>query len=322
MEELAALIDARLEESERKQLLAHIESCESCYEVFSETIRFREEEIGDQPAQLGSIAGKRPVDVPRRRLWLTIGSLAAAALLAVAIWSPQVERFMSGVRGASSDGSLAVGNLVADLPFSQDNLIPYDGSGWSRTRGLSDHLDETERSFRLGVRVVDLMVALRANEIPMAQRLLPEVAALADSFDVAEHLVATLREMQSRLEAGEPMDEVIDLAVLADGYATDLADGAAFELGKWAEAGRLAAASEEPEYFRRRKIRELPNQLEGAKLYADLSGVLESLRTDLAERPSVEQLDALASHFTRLVVEGGGSSRSWDEASSLEPSQP
>lgn len=317
MEELAALIDGRLEGDDRADLLAHVESCEACYEIYTETLRFREEEATSGDAEVASLSDRSHQSGQSRskqRFWFAAGSLAAGALLAVVIWSPVGERFVGGLRG---EGSLAVGNLIADLSVGQDEAAAhnaYDGSGWSRTRGLADHLNERERSFRLGVRVVDLTLALSAKDHSQAQQLLPEVVALSDGFDISEHVVATFREIQRLLEAGEDHEKALDLALIADGYATDLADRAAFELGKWAEAGRLAALSEEVAYFRRAKIRSLPSRLEGAKLYTELSGALDPLKAGLEVRPSAEHLASLADQFTRLVVEGGGTSLGWGAA--------
>ncbi len=80
-EDIARLIDGMVGEAERKRMLDHMADCESCLSVYSETIKFLEEE-----GELKEVVELKPQNsgklIPmRRRAWL---SLAAALVFFLA----------------------------------------------------------------------------------------------------------------------------------------------------------------------------------------------------------------------------------------------
>jgi CHAT domain-containing protein len=83
LETIAAYVDGRLEAGARETVAAHLSTCEECYEVFTETVRFQ----GEVAATVvgGQKAAKRPW-LRRARILTGVGvSLLAAGLVGVAL---------------------------------------------------------------------------------------------------------------------------------------------------------------------------------------------------------------------------------------------
>ena len=73
LEELAALADGQTDPGSREHLLEHLDSCEDCYEVFAETVRFSEEVDGVEQ------------DSRNQGLWTSLSPVARAGLAAAAM---------------------------------------------------------------------------------------------------------------------------------------------------------------------------------------------------------------------------------------------
>lgn len=113
-ETLAAFIDGRLDEEMRKKVVAHVADCEECYGTVMASRSFQETE-------------ETPATVSHRRswkaLWISSGSVAAAAVIALVIFGapPMRERWMA----YSYDRAIGIRPIVAvanDIAFR-----PTDG---------------------------------------------------------------------------------------------------------------------------------------------------------------------------------------------------
>ncbi len=305
LEDLAAFVDGRLEAGEREAMVTHVSECERCYEVYAETLRFQEEEARRsaawaEPADLDAARTRRPRGF--RGGWLVAGA-AAAAIVAMLLWTPLLDGIWDR-RGAGA--GLDVADLGRQLSASDSTV--YDAAGWSYARssgGFSVGLDERERSFRLGVRLVDFEVALQRGDAGQALEVLPELTDLAGSFELTEHIVYSYGHLRDRLEAGEAPESLLDLSGQTAGFLEDAADASYLGLGKWAEAGRLAAGSGDLKFLQGRAIRRAPEQWVGLEIPPSASGALSELGERLADRPEAADLPELEAAFSALVAGAG-----------------
>ncbi len=298
LEQLAALVDGRLEGGEHARVLAHLGTCPACYEVFLGTVEVVEElELGGEVVAHPAV---RPAGAGR---WAGLGALAAAAMLGLVVWTPLLDRIGAG----GGEQALAAARLGGALVAGGSAGAPYDRSGWSVTRGpgaFSAGLGERQRSFRAGVRAVDLEVALRAGRPQAALQVLPELEDLAASFDLSEPLVVSYRYLAEQLEGGTAPAR---LATLSGRTADELAlagDREYFAFGAWAEAGRLAAEAGDRRYFRRPGLVEATRRLAALDLPERVAAPVGAALAMLEAGPGQDQLPLLRQVFGELVREG------------------
>ncbi len=246
-EKLAALMDGRLDERERAELLARLASSEDALEIYADaTAALREAEAGE--------AKVLPLTPPARRAerWRTPARrwLAAAAILAgVAVGGPLLWTRVRSPVGEEPGRSFAP--LVGDgigLPAG------WDESPWTTVRGggVAEPLTPTARAARVGARIVDLEIAVWSRDTA-APRLASEVAALLEGVPAGAPVATMYRVLAQR--AGRSPEELEPLLERGRLAASKLVGADVFRLAAWAEAGRVAAARRSAEFFRTRESR-------------------------------------------------------------------
>ena len=141
IEDIAALVDGKLEGKEKEKIVAHITECQDCYEIFSETSR----------TILSLSKSKR-----NKITWLTIPAVALAACLLLVV------RIVFYVPGTNLPYSHEmIGELASVLETSDvEPGLTARGEGFS---GLADSLGlvtlEQQQSFRLGFYLASLDLA-------------------------------------------------------------------------------------------------------------------------------------------------------------------
>ncbi|MGB5163537.1 MAG: hypothetical protein WBQ27_20690 [Thermoanaerobaculia bacterium] len=296
IEQLAALLDARLGGKEREQVVEHLNQCEACYEIFAETLRFKQEET----------ESGRLIEHPatRRRFTWAAASMAAAAVLALIVALPlwYLQRF-------AAPGDFAAYRLADRLVAGSEAAAlmnhTYSGDGWSRTRGFGALLNERQRAFRLGVRTIDLEIALRTSDGERAERLLHELADMASDLPLPEMILVSYNDLVERLELGEAPESLVDRSTGAASLVDDAAASPYYALGQWAEAGLLAASSGDAEFFRQRAVRRFSRDLEAADLPEELHGPLSRISLRLEQRVDHDDLEPLIEAFAQLIELGG-----------------
>ncbi len=285
---IAAFIDRQLSPEERRRFLERLDREEALYEVFVETVRYCEEGTGEGAEVVEHPAG--------RRRWGRLGAIAA--LLAAAIGTPFVLR---NLPPASYAGALVAGgrlDAVLDEGWYEQE--------WSVTRGVGAAGGEADAAFRLGVRMVDLEIALRAGRVEDAGILTHRIEALLDRVELSQPLQLTFASLRQRLEAGEPSAAALELAESAEPFVRDHfpAAGHAYELGRWAEAGKLAALSGNRKLLGSRRFRRSLGELRRESWEPETARRLAAL-AELLEPPAA-QLDLLRleATFTALIAQG------------------
>lgn len=318
-EEIAALVDRPNRVPGHDYRLEHLSTCESCYELFAETARLVHGTTGSIPLGAASSDDKRhshKVAWRRRTAWAA--GLVAAALVALMVWTP-----LTGPRRPTN--ILPAVDLAASLVRSPriDSVLAerWDERNWPVTLGQTFNFgDDEQRSFRLGVRVVELELALATGQHDLSENLISRI----DSLLAADELSATVRTfytgaggLREGLQLGRPDAELLALARQADDLIGpqegDMAAGFAepfwYAFGKWSAAGELAAATGNEEYLSTTMHRRFLERLQEIDLPPVLAEEFQALDKQLGRREFDYAL--LAKAYGRLItVAGGGSVRS------------
>lgn len=285
---IAAFIDQRLSAEERAAFIRRLDEDEALYEVFAETVRFHDQQAG-RPAKVIAHPSARP-------RWL--GPAVAAAVLVLAVAAALLPR--GPEEGRYAESLVASGRL--DAPPGGGWYEP----SWAVTRGISATLPEAGAAFRAGVRALDLEVALRLGLGEDAIVLTRQLVVTLDQIELSQALQASYDELGARLEAGARGAGPLELAESStDLFVEQLPDLApAYRLGRWAEAGRLAARSGNRDLLTSRSfardLRSLARE-EWDRPVETALGTAAALLAAPRERLDLEALEAV---FTVVLAEG------------------
>lgn len=284
------------------RMVRHLSSCEACYEVVTETVRFQEEE---EEAETGTVVPFPVVTraMPRWRIAASLAAGLAVVVLGGLLW-----------RSAGAPADLSVERLAAGFA-SGEALRTRLGDGWTQTgwidvrRGAGD-LPREVTELRLGVRVVDLQLALRAGNVETAGDLAEKLVGLLRGLEGTEDLSAAYQGLKDGLDRGEPPASVAGLAAAREGSLAERLEGRLpYRLGKWAEAGRLAARTGDRGFFEARDTRAFLRDLEGEQPSGPLAAPLAQIE-EIKKRPArdltEEDLERLEEAFTQIVTQRGG----------------
>jgi hypothetical protein len=297
---IAALIDGRLSGDERDRAIERLSESEAAFEIYTDALRVR----SDLPGAAGDVI---PLPTPKRRpghSWQTIGSLAAAAVLFVAL----VPQFMARRNAASVDAPASqITMALARQPDLSRRLAgEWDTRAWSVTRGGSATVDTTLH-FRLGVRAVDLNVALIAGDTARAARLTDELVESLGRVELSEMAKAEYVELRSRFARGESPADLRERAFHAERTLDALLDSFWFSFGRWTAGGDLAARTGTTEFFaapltgRFLKVAEKRQGLERAD-----AEILDQIGTLARKDVNGEAMNTLRQLFETLIRRHGG----------------
>ncbi|HUQ81759.1 MAG TPA: hypothetical protein VM076_11495 [Gemmatimonadaceae bacterium] len=241
---IAALIDGRLSGAERERAVKQLSESEAAFEVYADALRVRPDlEIPD--------AKVIPISRPQGRPglpWRAIGSLAAAAVVLIAV----VPSFIARRDAAAFDApSSEITMALARRPDISTRLgADWDSRGWSVTRGEYASLVDTTVAFRLGVRAVDLSVAISLGDTDRASRLTSEIVESLNRVQLSELAKAEYVDLRTQLQPGERgAAQLTERAAHAERTLDTLMDSYWFRFGRWVAAGELAASTQTPEFF-------------------------------------------------------------------------
>ncbi len=328
LEQIAAFAEGRIGPEARARLVQHLDECESCHEVFVETVEVLRElrtegtawpsnpeaglpELGKVlpmhlappaesfvPAALAN-AGLPPPPAPALRqrafpgAWRVAASISTGVLLCWLGWRVLVPPGL--------DAALPAPDVLAEKLEGW-----MEGSTLRTWRGPS--AEDREAAFRLGALTTTSWAALRSNVPALAQRATADLSATMHGLSLAGLPESELVALVASLEAGaEPTSEEralrgleADLERILD-HAELLPD---FGLGRWLEAGRLAALAGDQESF-------------ASRAFAVASREVAAAQTDPEVRARVERLAArapestprdLLQEFEQMLGNGVGSS--------------
>jgi hypothetical protein len=285
-EELAAYIDGVLGKEEAARIAEHLASCENCFEVYSETVHFQ---LESQPAPAGEV-----VPFPSGRKDLAPLWLAAAASLIVAVGGWYVyQSFLA------PPPQIAVAEVAPDLRRRPVKNLLWD---YETTRGLGEPESELARqSFQVGALLVDLHLAGQAGATMKGYRAWHGVGtALSEAPGMSEFSAKIFKEANNMHPEHNPVgsaNALRSVATQASQIEAELRESVLFpeyiDLGKWTEAGRVAALVRDASFFKDRQNRRF------------LSYALEPWEPDMP-KPVRKELEAI--------------SQIWEQGDDLAPS--
>lgn len=259
-ERLSALLDGRLEEQPRQEMLAHLAASDDDYEVFADTASILRELEAEDAARRGAAPPREeeadstvstpviPIDRGRRRRWGAAarwGALAAV-LAAVALFGVLSSR--SGDAAAGSPVSLAarLERAGEGLPEGWTRRPPWSATRGDGAPGALSPGEREARAARAGALMVDLAVAVRARDAVSTRTLAEQVRSrFAPRLTGADNPFRRITE-----RAGAPPDSLAGLLDEANGWLAERWGREPLRLGAWTEAARLAAERRDAAFFR------------------------------------------------------------------------
>jgi hypothetical protein len=246
LELIAALVDGKLSGEERTRAVKLLANSDEALELYASTLRYQQE---------SSDVKVVPISSARRwRRWTVIAPAAAAAVLAIVV----VPRLVSRSGPAVSASAYAT-ELIGNPRFDGGLHAGWEQRGWSVTRGGAGSREtsgtqqvrtplESKLAFRLGVRSVDLQVALLRPDTALAGRLTDEIIDNLKGIAFSDLAGAGYTDLRSRL-ATDTRAQAIDRASGAEREVRDLLKNTPFEFGEWAGAADLAAQTHDASFF-------------------------------------------------------------------------
>jgi hypothetical protein len=232
--QLAAFVEGHLSAADRETVIAHLADCSTCAELIAETRTF----LDASAKTCSQSPPHRPRIVSRPALRWFLGAAAAAALM----WA---------VPGLWRAGAPVPGGLSADLagqigPELSDALV--DRVWTYQTPGLSfaAPLTAEQAGFRWGVASIDLEVAAARDD----RRAIEVVRTGLESW---QDSAPELRSAKAVIEAlaGDDPSRWLDRLRRLESQLQESPEPAAFPLGRWVEASRLAALAGDEALLRR-----------------------------------------------------------------------
>lgn len=246
LELIAALIDGRLAGEDRARAMKLLADSDEALELYAQAWRQRQETPDVKVVSIGSRL--------RWRQWKLVVPIAVAAGLAIVV-VPKLSN-----RGASAASAKEYAMALSEDPrFANELGVGWDQRGWAVTRGggslagtsgsqRAPSAPESGPAFRLGVRSVDLQVALQKGDMAVAGRLIGEMLETLDAVALSAPLAEKYAELRSSL-ATDTRNRAIDRASDAEQALRDHLGSASFEFGQWAGAAELAARTGDRSFF-------------------------------------------------------------------------
>ena len=320
LEEIAALIDGRLEGEERARVIARLAQDEASYEVFAEVLALQEEpsateapaivEVGDETedAEVVSMDRAELRGGPARpwNRWLPTAPMLAAAVLTAIVGIPLQQGWILP-KALRADGLLTEALRSERIEARGLDEEWYRG-GKRNTRGVGAASAADRIDFQLGVQSIDLHVALTFDDLEQAKLATDRILNLLDD-DRGLYVEQTeYRLFLESLGSAPDLSALLDESSRLEARLEESVAGLYFDFGLWLEAARLATLAGEVDFFRHRKTRRMLRRLD----QGGLTETAESLRqlctlaaeSGLDEKAAAEvagKLDAIARRFGALL---------------------
>jgi len=290
LELLAALADGRLSGEERARAVRMLADSDEALELFANTVRTQ------QVPEVKVV----PITSARRwRQWKIVLPVAVAAGLAVVM----VPRLGGRSKQAGLANEYAM-ELAENPRFAGGLRDGWEQRGWAVTRGGTRSRTpgapkvESGLAFRLGVRTVDLQVALRRGDTALAGRMASDVLETLRAVEFTDVVAASYTELKSKL-AVDPVARSLDRASAADRELADLLASPSYGFGSWVAAADVAAQMHDASFLESRHgTRFIQSALPAGSLTA-------------------EDVEALRSIDARVSQSGGANDHALDDVHTI-----
>jgi hypothetical protein len=300
LELLAALIDGRLSGEERARALKLLANSDEALELYAQTLQHT------AGAQIVPITSAR-----RWRQWKVMVPMAAAAALAIVMVPRLIGR--GGQPGLANEYAM---QLSQNPRFAGGLRDGWEARGWPVTRGAGTSREtpgtpragspaETKLAFRLGVRSVDLQVALRRGDSAAAGRVAREILETLNAVAFSESVAASYNELASRL-ATDGAARSIERASSAERDMRELLVSPSFEFGQWVGAADLAAQTHDASFFESKHgTRYIRSTIAAGSVASDDADALRSIDARLSQGITDTALDDVHAVFQTMIRRRG-----------------
>lgn len=243
-EQLAALIDGRLDSRERAQVLAALGAADAdTAAAFADAAAIVNEL---EPVRTAAGAVRFGDRAARRWQWLAASALAAAVITAAVLLRYGSDRTGYGLPAGPDVYAEAV-NVVGSME-------PASSLWANRGSGAEGTVQSQIRAVRIGASITDLSLALRSGDtaaLAITSEIIRNVATLAGSGP------STSRYQELRAQLLDKSPSAVETSHSAAQSAASVAGLPQTCLGAWLEAVRLAARQNDSGFFARNRI-EMP----------------------------------------------------------------
>ncbi len=266
-EQLAAYLDGTMNPAERETVAARIAADPNLRALVVNVAEFlHSESAGVAPPLLAPQAQSHAARERVFGRWWQVGALAASLVLALVArpgWMPSFDTDWSSALSSGTD----LPALVAQVQRSEANIF-----------GFGATLAPDARSFRVGAKTVDLAIALRApGSGAGSAEIAQEILELVD-----EPRRPALATMLSRSADGRG---ALSLAGVEEELRSVAPDRFHFELGRWVEASRIAAATGNRSFFQDKAFQHALRQARSRGSRDEARSELDRAASILASQP-------------------------------------
>ncbi len=302
LEELAAFIDGKLTGEARARMVKLLAESEAAHEVFVETVRFQgeEQQLREGPEVI-PIRGRRPAFVGTWMVWVPV---AAAASLFLFLGRPLFDS-LAGPSALDFSTAQIVAELTARGDLGSSLGEGWDQPGWSVTRGAAARLVESERAFRLGVRNVDLQVALGLQDASLADGFLSDIQEWLGEIDLSQAVRVQYATIQGLLSESGPSGALAQLGS-AEVALDEFLASPSLPIGRWSEAARLAAVVREPQFFESEETSRLLDAMDEQQLPEPDVDALRQIRALIADGIAESDYPELNRLVREIIRRNGG----------------
>lgn len=288
-EEMAALVEKRLDGDERQRIMGHIAGCERCLSSFVLTSRQAEAEQKDSIAvnssQTTALKGGG-----RSRGWMAaLGTIAA--VLVVAFLLPWQKAGEVGRESQVSVFSLA---QLAGMELSE----PMAPSATRRSYGFTAFPSRKAAAFHTGAAAIDLVAACKQNNVSRKSAAIDRLTHLLGP----EVSKAAFKAFSGG--AFPNLKEINRLLVRLTQHAESKGQLSPFLLGAWVQTGRLSSDELLPKIVHLDALDQWLDASENQELPPPVRRVLTRLRSVLADGEPLSDRDI--SRVRRLLNELSG----------------
>jgi hypothetical protein len=232
LELLAALMDGRLSGAERERAMKLLAEDDAAFKTYVEALRVDTD-----------VPERTPV---ARTLWRVVPLAAAAGLLIAVLprtqgwWGPDpLPQTAAAIARPLTQRADLAGALGTE----------WDRRPWSVVRGGPSRLVDSAIAFRLGVRAVDLEVALATADAARAGRLAGEILASLAGVPFSDAVRADYAALRIQIAGGTPRNTLLAIAARAERAMEEFLRSPSFAFGRWVGAGELAARTRSAAFF-------------------------------------------------------------------------
>ena len=275
LEDLASFAEGRLRGAARDRVIAHLNTCPDCRELFAGMLETAEDLAAEGMATVVQMPPRRLFPPPVRAA--VAAAVAAIAFGAIVVWQ-------IGARHTPPSPT----EWLAEMPPASE-LAPHVWGG-SRERGAGKSAEVAATSAEIGALLVDAEVTVRANDVQHAAETFDLMATILDGVAPPEDVEA-LRSLAAETDAARMSGRWEEARRrLGKDLAASL-DPFHLSLGTFLEEAQIAARAGNQEFLDAPRTRRQVDWLLSQQLPDEAREALHLLASQGA--PAIEKADAL-----------------------------